>query len=224
MLRTFSKAWALAAFRVGYVVGDPTAVRAVDATLTPFSVSAPAQAAALAALEQSEEVARRAAIVVAERDRVSQTLRGRGRPLPDSQGNFVWLPTGEASAALADAMERRGVVTRPFPSGHPGDARPARTTTTASSTRSLAALGRASGGRPRPGVEAGADMTTWVPVPEGSDFPVENLPFGIVRPRRELPRPAVRIGDHVVDLAALSRPACSRCRRPPCCTTPRSTR
>ncbi len=48
-------------------------------------------------------------------------------------------------------------------------------------------------------------MATWVPVPEGSDFPIENLPFGIVRPRRELPRPAVRIGDHVVDLATLSR-------------------
>jgi histidinol-phosphate aminotransferase len=117
VLRTFSKAWALAAFRVGYLVGDRIAVRSVDATLTPFSVSAPAQAAALAALEQRDEVARRAAAVVAERDRVSRTLRSWGRPLPDSQGNFVWLPTGSASAALADAMERRGVVTRPFPTG-----------------------------------------------------------------------------------------------------------
>jgi histidinol-phosphate aminotransferase len=92
-------------------------VQAVDATLTPFSVSTPAQAAALAALEQRDEVARRAALVVNERDRVSRTLRGWGRTLPDSQGNFVWLPTGDASAALADAMERRGVVTRPFPTG-----------------------------------------------------------------------------------------------------------
>jgi histidinol-phosphate aminotransferase len=117
VLRTFSKAWALAAFRVGYLVGDTAAVRAVDATLTPFSISAPAQAAALAALEQPEEVARRATIVVAERDRVSRVVRDWGRPLPDSQGNFLWLPTGRASAALADAMERRGVVTRPFPSG-----------------------------------------------------------------------------------------------------------
>ncbi len=117
VLRTFSKAWALAAFRVGYLVGDPTAVRAVDATLTPFSVSTPAQAAALAALEQPEEVARRAAAVVAERDRVSRALRSRGRPVPDSQGNFLWLPTGGASASLAEAMERRGVVTRPFPTG-----------------------------------------------------------------------------------------------------------
>ena len=45
---------------------------------------------------------------------------------------------------------------------------------------------------------------TWVPVPEGSDFPLENLPFGIVRPRTSLPRPALRIGDHVVDLSTLT--------------------
>jgi histidinol-phosphate aminotransferase len=117
VLRTFSKAWALAGLRVGYLVGDPSVASAVDATLTPFSVSTPAQAAALAALEQQEEVARRAAVVVAERQRVSAELAGRVLPVPDSQGNFVWLPTGPASGALATAMERRGVVTRPFPSG-----------------------------------------------------------------------------------------------------------
>ena len=43
---------------------------------------------------------------------------------------------------------------------------------------------------------------TWAPVPEGSDFPFENLPFGIFRPRDEGPRVGVRIGDHVVDLVA----------------------
>jgi histidinol-phosphate aminotransferase len=117
VLRTFSKAWALAGLRVGYLVGDPAVAHAVDATLTPFSVSTPAQAAALAALEQQEEVDRRAAVVVAERTRVRATLAERGLPVPDSQGNFVWLPTGPASGDLAHAMERRGVVTRPFPSG-----------------------------------------------------------------------------------------------------------
>ncbi|HET9601640.1 MAG TPA: fumarylacetoacetase [Acidimicrobiales bacterium] len=45
---------------------------------------------------------------------------------------------------------------------------------------------------------------TWVPVPAGSDFPLENLPFGIVRPRTSLPRPALRIGDHIVDLSTLT--------------------
>ena len=49
-----------------------------------------------------------------------------------------------------------------------------------------------------------ASSSTWVPVPDGSDFPIDNLPFGIVQPVRRLPRPALRIGDHVVDLSTLA--------------------
>lgn len=46
-------------------------------------------------------------------------------------------------------------------------------------------------------------MSTWAAVPNGSDFPIENLPFGIVRPRDgSAARVAVRIGDHALDLAA----------------------
>jgi fumarylacetoacetase len=41
-----------------------------------------------------------------------------------------------------------------------------------------------------------------VPVPEGSDFPLENLPFGVVRVRGGAAHVVVRLGDHVVDLAA----------------------
>ena len=43
---------------------------------------------------------------------------------------------------------------------------------------------------------------SWAPVPEGSDFPIENLPFGVFRTRDQEPRVGVRIGDHVVDLVA----------------------
>ena len=60
---------------------------------------------------------RRAGLVVAERTRVMASLAARARPVPDSQGNFIWLPTGPASRDLATAMEREGVVTRPFPAG-----------------------------------------------------------------------------------------------------------
>jgi fumarylacetoacetase len=49
---------------------------------------------------------------------------------------------------------------------------------------------------------ATAVSETWVPVPDGSDFPLENLPFGIFRPRNEEARVGVRIGDHVLDVAA----------------------
>jgi histidinol-phosphate aminotransferase len=117
VLRTFSKAWSLAGLRVGYLVGHPDVVRAVDTSVIPFVVSAPAQAAALAALDQRDEVARRAGLVVAERSRVRDALLERGVAVPDSQSNFVWLPFGTHSRALAAAMERAGVITRPFPDG-----------------------------------------------------------------------------------------------------------
>lgn len=43
---------------------------------------------------------------------------------------------------------------------------------------------------------------TWVDVPAGSDFPIENLPFGVVRPAAGNPMVVVRVGDHVLDLVA----------------------
>jgi fumarylacetoacetase len=46
---------------------------------------------------------------------------------------------------------------------------------------------------------------TWVPVPEGSDFPLENLPYGILRRKNGVASVAVAIGDHVLDLGALQR-------------------
>jgi histidinol-phosphate aminotransferase len=115
VLRTFSKAWGLAGLRVGYLVAeDPAVADAVRRTHVPFSVSMLAQAAAVAALASEEEVRRRVAAVVAERDRLTAALRERGFDVPDSQANFVWLPTGERTSALAAALESRGVITRPF--------------------------------------------------------------------------------------------------------------
>ncbi|MBA3281690.1 MAG: hypothetical protein H0U29_05620 [Acidimicrobiia bacterium] len=53
--------------------------------------------------------------VVAERGLVSASLRSAGWIVPDAQANFVWLPAGDGAAPLAIALERAGVVTRPFP-------------------------------------------------------------------------------------------------------------
>ncbi len=72
VLRTFSKAWGLAGLRVGYLVAeDPAVADAVRRTHVPFSVSMVAQAAAVAALASEDEVRRRVAAVVAERDRLT---------------------------------------------------------------------------------------------------------------------------------------------------------
>ncbi|TWS24072.1 fumarylacetoacetase [Tsukamurella sputi] len=47
--------------------------------------------------------------------------------------------------------------------------------------------------------------TTWAPVPFGSGFGVDNLPYGVFRPVAGAARVGVRIGDHVLDLAAALR-------------------
>jgi histidinol-phosphate aminotransferase len=117
VLRTFSKAYGMAGMRVGFLIGEPVVVGAVYATMIPFAVNGPAQAAAMVAMVQVDEVRRRCAIIVAERQRVAQVLRRRGLGVPESQGNFWWLPAGGRSGEIAVALEQRGVVVRPFPTG-----------------------------------------------------------------------------------------------------------
>jgi histidinol-phosphate aminotransferase len=112
--RTFSKAYALAGLRVGYCVGAPEIVGAVRQTQVPFSVSGLAQECAIAALGDSAEVERRAALTVAERKRVTDALETAGYDVPPSQANFVWLPLGEDAAAFGQHCEAGGVIVRPF--------------------------------------------------------------------------------------------------------------
>ena len=114
VLRTFSKAYGLAALRIGYLIGHPEVVAAVDRVLVPFCVNGVAQAAALASLAADAELRDRVGATLRERDRVVAELRRRQVPLPDAQANFVWLPVGERAIPLAHALEAGGVVTRPF--------------------------------------------------------------------------------------------------------------
>lgn len=114
VLRTFSKAWGLAGLRVGFLVAQPEVAGAVRKVLTPFSTNLIAQAAALAALEAEDEVKRRCALVVAERERVTEALRKLSVDVPTSQANFVWLPLGDRAAAFGASCESRGVIVRPF--------------------------------------------------------------------------------------------------------------
>ena len=112
--RTFSKAYALAGLRVGYCLAAPDVVSAVRKCQVPFSVSGLAQEAAIAALGEGEEVARRAKLTVAERERVRTALLEAGYDVPPSQANFIWLPLGERTSDFAQACLEGGVVVRPF--------------------------------------------------------------------------------------------------------------
>lgn len=48
-------------------------------------------------------------------------------------------------------------------------------------------------------------MRSWVEVPQGSDFPIQNIPFGIFSTDDRRPRPCTRIGDQVIDLHVLAK-------------------
>lgn len=114
LFRTFSKAYGLAGFRVGYAVAQPEVAGALRAVSLPFGVSAVAQAAAVASLEAGEELLARVDALVVERDRVEAGLRAAGWEVPDAQGNFVWFALGERAAEFAAACDEAGIVVRPF--------------------------------------------------------------------------------------------------------------
>lgn len=114
VLRTFSKAYGLAGLRVGYAVGHPDLITAVDKVVMPFAVTNVAQAAAIASLDASDELMARTDALVAERTRVSAALRDAGFELPASQANFVWLPLGTRTMDFTEQAADAHLVVRPF--------------------------------------------------------------------------------------------------------------
>lgn len=116
LLRTFSKLQGLAGLRIGYAVAHTRLARALGQVTVPFGASVPAQAGALASLhpEVQEELERRAAWIRSERSRVLAALAAQGWELPASQGNFVYFPLGEDSAAFTEFADARGLVLRAY--------------------------------------------------------------------------------------------------------------
>jgi histidinol-phosphate aminotransferase len=115
VMRTFSKAYGLAGFRVGYAIGHPPVVAAIRKCALPFGVSYVAQSAAIASLAVEEELLERVDALVAERTRVVDELRAAGWDVPESETNFVWLDLGEDTVKFAEAVQAEGVSVRPFP-------------------------------------------------------------------------------------------------------------
>lgn len=115
VLRTFSKAYGLAGLRVGYALGPDYVLDAVRACAIPLSVTAQGQAAALASLEREVELLERVTEIATLRDRIVVELRAQGWDVPDAQGNFLWLPTGERTSTAAAAFEDAGIIVRAFP-------------------------------------------------------------------------------------------------------------
>jgi histidinol-phosphate aminotransferase len=112
--RTFSKAYGLAGLRTGYAVGHPEVIADLDKVRLAFSVNNLAQAGTLAAITHHDEAMVNVQTLIDERTRCTAALAEAGWDIPAPQANFVWIPTGDRTDELYLAVERQGVVTRPF--------------------------------------------------------------------------------------------------------------
>ena len=115
VLRTFSKAWGLAGLRLGYAIGPEAVLDAARAVAVPLSVTEQAQLAGRVALDHEDLLLQRVDDIVATRTKVVAGLRALGFDVPAAQGNFVWLPLGERTAAADDVFHAHGIAVRAFP-------------------------------------------------------------------------------------------------------------
>ncbi|MGD8317810.1 MAG: histidinol-phosphate transaminase [Myxococcales bacterium] len=115
ILRTFSKAYALAALRVGYVIGTPEIVAHLDRLRAPFNVGTAGQVAALAALRDQAHLRASVQATVASRAELSRDLEAMGLPVAPSQANFVLVDVGRPGRAVYAALLHEGVIVRPMP-------------------------------------------------------------------------------------------------------------
>ena len=115
ILRTFSKAYGLAGLRIGYGMSNSDdVIAAMNLVRTPFNTNAVAQAAALAAMTHTEDMARAVAATLAERARMEQALAALGLRVLPSKGNFLFVDCGQPSAGVADRLIDCGVIVKPW--------------------------------------------------------------------------------------------------------------
>ncbi|MGA5817177.1 pyridoxal phosphate-dependent aminotransferase [Kitasatospora sp. NPDC094028] len=113
-LRTFSKAYGLAALRIGYAVGRADLIarlREAQGTM-PFSVNRAAQAGAVAALTDPEHLASAVRRTAERRERFRADLAARGRRSLPSATNFVAVAVPDSAAAERLLAERYGILVR----------------------------------------------------------------------------------------------------------------
>jgi histidinol-phosphate aminotransferase len=114
VLRTFSKLFGLAGVRVGYALAAPAVVTALGKVRRAFDITTPAQEAALASLDDRQEVERRRLENAAQRPELERILREHGlEPAGPAVANFLYCDIGEDSRPLFEQLLREGVIVRP---------------------------------------------------------------------------------------------------------------
>ncbi len=113
IMRTFSKIYGLAGLRVGYGIGHPPFVAALEKIRQPFNLNSVAQAAAIAAIEDAEHL-------IATRSNNSEglkylenNLKKLGIKTVPSFANFILAEVGNG-IEMFEKLQKRGIITRPM--------------------------------------------------------------------------------------------------------------
>jgi histidinol-phosphate aminotransferase len=121
VVRTLSKAHALAGARVGFAVARPETLAPITSFRAPASVGTVSAALATASLSRPELAAGNVARITEQRARLLRDLANLGWCPYPSQSNFILIRFGSpgAAAGAAEALLRSGLVPRTFGPGHP---------------------------------------------------------------------------------------------------------
>lgn len=108
---TFSKAWGLAALRVGWIASTAETCREIRKVKLPYSLNAVSEAVAVAALENGAIRERNVAATIAERNRVARAMKELVEVFPSSANFIAFRPRGDAKR-LFEELCARGILIR----------------------------------------------------------------------------------------------------------------
>ena len=114
LLRTFSKAQGLAAIRAGYGIGPAELISYLARLKSAFQVSSPAQAAAMAALDDRAHIEKTLRNNLEQSAWLTTQLREMGLHPVETWSNFIYCEVGESASALGSRLQQEGVIIRPL--------------------------------------------------------------------------------------------------------------
>jgi histidinol-phosphate aminotransferase len=113
LMRTFSKIHGLAGLRLGYGIGHPAFIAALEKIRQPFNINSLAQAAGLAALDDTAHVRKTRQNNAAGRKFWESALWAMGVEFVPTSANFILARVGQGREVFEE-LQRRGIITRPM--------------------------------------------------------------------------------------------------------------
>jgi histidinol-phosphate aminotransferase len=112
IVRTLSKAFGLAGFRVGYGIGDESMISLINRIKLPFNVSIVSQHAALGALSDNTFLIKTLENTSHGRSLIYKALERLGLAYVRSSTNFILIDTGRDGDLVTEELMKRGVIVR----------------------------------------------------------------------------------------------------------------